>query len=87
MPINIEALLQPIPGDDPCGADLRYHPVTPLIKEARREEADLSQGVWKHDVKWAAAGAGVAAGRGEALCRGGLGERERSERRAKKAGS
>ena len=51
MPINIEALLQPIPGRDPCGVDLRYLPVTPLIKEARREEADLSQGVWKHDVK------------------------------------
>jgi len=51
MPINIEALLQPIPGGDPCGADLRYLPVTPLIKEARREEADISQGVRKHDTK------------------------------------
>lgn len=51
MPINIEALLQPIPGSDPCGADLRYQPVTAQIKEARREEADLSQGVWKHDIK------------------------------------
>jgi type VI secretion system protein ImpA len=51
MPINIEALLQPIPGGDPCGADLRYQPVTPLIKEARREEDSLSQGVWKRDVK------------------------------------
>jgi type VI secretion system protein ImpA len=51
MPINIEALLQPIPGGDPCGADLRYHPVTLQIKEARREEANVSQGVWKHDVK------------------------------------
>jgi type VI secretion system protein ImpA len=51
MPINIEALLQPISGGDPCGADLRYLPVTPLIKEARRQEADLSQGVWKHDIK------------------------------------
>ncbi len=53
MPINIEALLQPIPGADPCGVDLRYQPVTPLIKEARREEAELSQGVWKHDLKTA----------------------------------
>jgi len=53
MPINIEALLQPIPGSDPCGADLRYHPLTAQIKEARREEANLSQGVWKYDIKLA----------------------------------
>jgi type VI secretion system protein ImpA len=53
MPIDIEALLQPIPGGDPAGADLRYHPITPQIKEARREDANLNQGVWKHDIKTA----------------------------------
>src|ERR1039457_6849000 len=51
MPIDIEALLQPIPGGLPCGADLRYHPISDQIKEARREEADISQGVWLTDVK------------------------------------
>src|ERR1017187_2555934 len=51
MPIDIEVLLQPIPGGLPCGADLRYHPISDQIKEARREEADISQGVWLTDVK------------------------------------
>src|ERR1039457_293060 len=51
MPIDIEALLQPIPGGLPSGPDLRYHPISDQIKEARREEADISQGVWQHDVK------------------------------------
>src|ERR1035441_5401094 len=51
MPIDIEALLQPIPGGQPCGLDLRYHPISDQIKEARREEADISQGVWLTDVK------------------------------------
>src|ERR1017187_10497606 len=51
MPIDIEALLQPIPGGLPSGPDLRYHPIADQIKEARREEADISQGVWLHDVK------------------------------------
>ena len=51
MPIDIEALLQPIPGGLPSGPDLRYHPISDQIKEARREEADISQGVWVLDVK------------------------------------
>jgi type VI secretion system protein ImpA len=51
MPIDIEALLQPIPGSKPCGADLRNHPIYIQIREARRQEESLSQGVWAHDVK------------------------------------
>src|ERR1039458_8654243 len=51
MPIDIEALLQPIPGGLPSGPDLRYQPISDQIKEARREEADISQGVWLHEVK------------------------------------
>jgi type VI secretion system protein ImpA len=51
MPIDIEALLQPIPGGQPSGLDLRYQPISDQIKEARREEADISQGVWLTDVK------------------------------------
>jgi len=53
MPIDLEALLQPIPGEQPSGADLRYHPLTDQIKEARRQEDGLNQGVWQRDVKTA----------------------------------
>jgi type VI secretion system protein ImpA len=51
MPIDIEALLQPISEAQPCGSDLRNHPVYIQIREARRQEESLSQGVWAHDVK------------------------------------
>ena len=53
MPIDIEALLQPISADQPGGADVRYDPITDQIKEARRRDDDLNQGVWKRDVKTA----------------------------------
>ena len=53
MPIDLEALLQPISAEQPSGADLRYQPITDQIKEARRTEDDLAQGVWKRDVKTA----------------------------------
>ncbi|MGO9894969.1 MAG: ImpA family type VI secretion system protein, partial [Bryobacteraceae bacterium] len=51
MPIDIEALLQPISDSRPCGADLRNHPIFIQIREARRQEENLSQGVWAYDVK------------------------------------
>src|ERR1019366_9416468 len=51
MPIDIEALLQPISDSHPCGADLRNHPIFIQIREARRQEENLAQGVWKRDVK------------------------------------
>lgn len=50
-PIDIEALLADIPGGDPAGEDIRYGAEHDLIKEARREDADLPQGVWKSDRK------------------------------------
>ncbi|HLH39495.1 MAG TPA: type VI secretion system protein TssA [Bryobacteraceae bacterium] len=53
MPIDVEALLQPISVAAPAGADLRYQPITDQIKEARREDEDLNPGVWKHDLKTA----------------------------------
>lgn len=53
MPIDLEALLEAIPGEHPSGADLRYHTLTDQIKEARRKEDDLNQGVWSRDVKTA----------------------------------
>jgi type VI secretion system protein ImpA len=51
MPIQIDDLLKPISADEPAGSDLRYAPVTDQIKEARRSDDDVSQGVWKRDVK------------------------------------
>jgi type VI secretion system protein ImpA len=40
--VDLEAILAPIPGDLPAGADLRYDPVQEEIKEARRAEDPLS---------------------------------------------
>lgn len=42
-----EDLLNPIPGDNPRGVNLRDTAEFDEIKEARREEDDLPQGVWK----------------------------------------
>ncbi|WP_035707110.1 type VI secretion system protein TssA [Niveispirillum irakense] len=49
--LDIKTLLAPIPGGDPAGEDIRYGGEYDLIKEARREEVDLPQGVWKADRK------------------------------------
>ncbi|HZO55709.1 MAG TPA: type VI secretion system protein TssA [Bryobacteraceae bacterium] len=51
--IDLDVLLKPIPGDNPSGADLRYHKLTEDIKEARRREENLDLGVWKREVKTA----------------------------------
>lgn len=47
MPLR-DDLLNPIPGANPAGADLRYDPVYEKIKEARREDDDAPQGEWQH---------------------------------------
>jgi type VI secretion system protein ImpA len=52
MPLRND-LLNPIPGDNPSGANLRYDPVTDKIKEARREDLDVPQGQWKTALKTA----------------------------------
>ena len=57
MAVDVQALLAPIPGDNPSGQDLRYHTLTDQIKEARRREEDVEQGVWKREVKVADYGA------------------------------
>lgn len=49
--LDMETLLAPIAGGDPAGEDIRYGGEYDLIKEARREEIDLPQGVWKADRK------------------------------------
>ena len=55
MPLR-DDLLNPIPGDNPAGVNLRYDPVTDRIKEARREDVVTDpayQGAWKTAVKTA----------------------------------
>ena len=46
---SIEELLDPIPGDNPSGPNLRYSLEFDRIKEARREDPDLAQGIWKKE--------------------------------------
>lgn len=46
MPLR-EDLLNPIPGDNPCGQNLYYTPIYDKLKEARREEEDIAQGEWQ----------------------------------------
>jgi type VI secretion system protein ImpA len=50
MPLP-DTLLNPLPGDQPCGADLRYDPLYDKIKEARREDDDAPQGEWERPRK------------------------------------
>ena len=50
MPLR-DDLLNPIPGDNPCGESLRYAAVYDKIKEARREDDDAPQGDWQHERK------------------------------------
>src|SRR5262245_48276616 len=50
MPLR-DDLLNPIPGDNPGGANLRYAPIYDKIKDARREDDDAPQGDWQRDRK------------------------------------
>jgi type VI secretion system protein ImpA len=50
MPLRND-LLNPIPGDNPSGRNLRYDPLFDKVKEARREEDDAAQGDWKYERK------------------------------------
>src|SRR5499433_684900 len=52
MPLR-DDLLNPIPGENPSGANLRYAPVYDKIKEARREDDDAPQGEWRRERKLA----------------------------------
>jgi type VI secretion system protein ImpA len=51
--IDMDTLLQPIPGDSPAGEDLRYAPVYEEIREARRSEDPLAMGDWQRELKTA----------------------------------
>lgn len=52
MPLR-DDLLNPIPGENPSGQNLKYAPVYDKIKEARREDDDAPQGEWQRDRKTA----------------------------------
>jgi type VI secretion system protein ImpA len=49
--LDLEAILAPIPGENPAGENLRYTPVYDEIKEARREEDMLNLGDWNREIK------------------------------------
>jgi len=48
---DMDAILAPIPGDNPSGEDMRYSAVYEQIKEARRADDLLDQGAWQRDLK------------------------------------
>src|SRR5947207_8308354 len=49
--IKIEALLEPIAGDNPAGENLQYAGLHDEIREARYSEDNLEQGDWKREIK------------------------------------
>lgn len=49
--LNLEALLSPIPGNNPAGESVRYAGVYDAIQEARRADDDLNKGEWQAEVK------------------------------------
>ncbi len=51
--MDLETILAPIPGENPCGESLRYTQVYDDIQEARRADDLLDQGEWQHEVKTA----------------------------------
>src|ERR1044072_705018 len=51
--IDGEALLAPLPGENPAGESLRISPLYDEIREARRAEDNLAQGDWQHVPKTA----------------------------------
>lgn len=47
MPTHLEALLRPIPGDEPCGTDMSFSAEFDVLRELRREDdQSLDQGEW-----------------------------------------
>jgi len=52
LPLEVEELLQPIPGENPGGESLRYQGTYDRIADARREDDPaLSQGIYKSNLK------------------------------------
>lgn len=51
--MDVDALLAPIPGENPAGESLQYSGVYDEIREARRADDNLAQGDWQHEPKTA----------------------------------
>src|SRR5918996_230469 len=51
--IDLDALLAPIPGENPSGESQRYSGVYDAITEARRADDALAQGDWQTELKTA----------------------------------
>jgi type VI secretion system protein ImpA len=51
--VDLDALLRPIPGENPSGEYMRYSGVYDQVNEARRSDDGLAQGEWQHEVKTA----------------------------------
>jgi len=49
--IDLDAMLQPLEGDNPAGESLQYSGLYDEIREARRSDDALSQGDWQTNVK------------------------------------
>jgi type VI secretion system protein ImpA len=49
--IDVEVLLEPIPGNEPAGRFLAYEAAYDQIREARRAEEELAQGAWQRETK------------------------------------
>ena len=49
--VDVDALLAPIPGDNPAGESLAYSGLYDEIREARRADDNLEQGEWVRDTK------------------------------------
>lgn len=49
--VDAEAILAPIPGENPSGQNLRYEPVFDEIAEARRADDLLNRGDWNRELK------------------------------------
>ncbi len=48
---NLDALLEPITGENPSGENLQYSGLHDEIREARRADDDVPQGDWVHELK------------------------------------
>ncbi|MBI4523617.1 MAG: type VI secretion system protein TssA [Deltaproteobacteria bacterium] len=55
--VDFNALMTPVPGENPAGESLRYAGTYDAIQEARRADEDLPQGEWAREIKTADWGA------------------------------
>ncbi|HVF90424.1 MAG TPA: type VI secretion system protein TssA [Blastocatellia bacterium] len=49
--LDFEALIAPIPGENPAGENMQYAGLYDEIRQARRADENLAQGVWQYELK------------------------------------